>query len=131
GRGGRGSGGLRWGLPGIGGELRVIADGAGTGEGRIVLARIVGELCVIADAAAAGEARIVLPRIVAAAGEARIIQPRIIGEGGDNAAQRLTFGDVELVARTDDDYPRAKLARTLISYFHPRLACSPSRNDLR
>src|SRR5262249_17693258 len=108
-------------LPRIVGELLIIADAAAAGEDRIVQPRIVGELCVIAEAAAAGEGRMRLPRIVgellviadaAAAGEARIIQPRIIGVGGDNAAQRLPFGDVELVARTDDDCPRAKLARS-------------------
>src|SRR5262249_56589976 len=77
------------------GDLLVIADAAGAGEGRIVLPRIVGELLVIADAAATGEGRIVLPRIVAV--------------GGDDTAESSTFGYVELVARTYDDCPRAKL----------------------
>src|SRR5262249_61763326 len=85
-------------LPRIVGELVVVAGAAATGEGRIVLPRIVGELLVIADAAAAGEARIILSRIG--------------GVGADNTAQRLTFGDVELIPRTDDDCPRAKLARS-------------------
>src|SRR6516162_1234547 len=101
-------------MPRIVDELLIIADAAATGEGRIVrpaseggivLPRIVGELLVIADAAAAGEGWIVRP-----AGEGRIVLARIVGVGGDNAAQRLTFGDVELVARTYDDCPRAKLA---------------------
>src|SRR6516165_125043 len=92
-------------LPRIVDELLIIADAAATGEGRIVLPRIVGELLVIADAAAAGEGWIVRP-----AGEGRIVLARFVGVGGDNAAQRLTFGDVELVARTYDDCPRAKLA---------------------
>src|SRR5919198_22776 len=74
-------------------EHGVIAGAAAAGEGRIVLPRIVGELCVVADAAAAGEGRIVLSRIV-----------------GDDAAEGVTFGDIELVARTYDDCPRAKLA---------------------
>src|SRR5919197_242592 len=101
--------------PRIIGELRVLADAAATGEGWIILSRIVSELCVIAGAAAAGEGRIVLPRIVgelcvvadaAAAGEGRIVLPRIVG---DDAAEGVTFGDIELVARTYDDCPRAKL----------------------
>src|SRR5262245_42809352 len=106
-------------LPRIVDELLVIADATATGEGGIVLPRIVGELLIIADAAAAGQARIILPRIVgellivadaAATGEARIILARIVGVGGDNTAECLTFSDVELVARTYDDCPRAKLA---------------------
>src|SRR5262245_11282399 len=105
-------------LPRIVDELLVIADAAAAGEGRIILSRIVGELMVITDAAAAGEGRIVLSRIVgellviadaAAAGEARIILSRIVGVGGDNAAKGLPLGYVELVARTYDDCPRAKL----------------------
>src|SRR6516162_6980990 len=88
-------------------EHGVVAGAAATGEPRIILRmpRIVDELLIIADAAATGEGRIVRP-----AGEGRIVLARIVGVGGDNAAQRLTFGDVELVARTYDDCPRAKLA---------------------
>src|SRR5919197_1298429 len=96
-------------------EHGVIAGAAAAGEGWIILSRIVSELCVVAGAAAAGEGRIVLPRIVgelcvvadaAAAGEARIVLSRIVG---DDAAEGVTFGDIELVARTYDDCPRAKL----------------------
>src|SRR5919198_149793 len=103
------------------GELHdhgVIAGAAAAGEGRIILRRprIIGELCVVADAAATGEGWIILSRIVselcvvagaAAAGEGRIVLPRIVG---DDAAEGVTFGDIELVARTYDDCPRAKLA---------------------
>src|SRR5215467_1458305 len=123
-------------------EHGVIAGAAATGEPRIVLRlpRIVDELLVIADAAAAGEGWIVLPRIVgellvitdaAATGEGRIILPRIVGIGGDDAAQRLTFGYVEFVARTYDDCPRAKLARSQISDLGCGLAFSLPRNDLK
>src|SRR6516225_4910596 len=107
-------------LPRIVDELLVIADAAAAGESRIVrpsseggivLPRIVSELLVIADAAAAGEGWIVLP-----AGERRIVLPRIVGVGGDDAAQRLTFRYVELVARTYDDCPgpSSRAARSLI-----------------
>jgi hypothetical protein len=122
------------------GELRVIADAAATGEGRIVLPRIVGELRVVADVAAAGESRIVLPRIVgelrvitdaAAAREGRIVLSRIVGVGGNDAAQRLTFGYLELVARTYDNCPRAKLARTEISNLSCGVAFSLARYDLK
>src|SRR5262249_28753973 len=97
----------------------VVANAAAAGEGRIVLrrARIVGELLVIADAAAAGERRIILPRIV--------------GVGGDHPAQRLTFGYVELVARTYDDCPRAKLSGSEISDLNGGVAFSLSRYDLK
>src|SRR5919197_1037535 len=99
-------------------EHGVIAGAAAAGEGRIILRRprIIGELCVVADAAATGEGWIILSRIVselcvvagaAAAGEARIVLSRIVG---DDAAEGVTFGDIELVARTYDDCPRAKLA---------------------
>src|SRR5262244_2174624 len=104
-------------LPRIVDELLVIADAAAAGESRIVLPRIVGELCVIADAAATGEGRIILPRIVAV--------------GGDDAAQRLTFGYVELVAGTYDDCPRAKLPRSQISDLGYGVAFPLSRNDLK
>src|SRR6516165_419926 len=90
-------------------EHGVIAGAAATGEPRIVLRlpRIVDELLVVADAAAVGEGWIVLP-----AGEGRILLPRIVGVGGDDAAKGLTFGYVELVARTYDDCPRAKFTGT-------------------
>src|SRR5262245_12919848 len=105
-------------------ERGVIAGAAATGEARIILRRprIVGELhehLVIAGAAATSLARIILPRVVgellviadaAATGQARIVLPRIVGVGGDNAAEGLTFGYVELVTRTYDDCPGAKLA---------------------
>src|SRR5262249_16920392 len=113
-------------LPRIVGELHergVIAGAAAAGEARIILRlpRVVGELLVIADAAAASEARVILARIVgellviadvAATGEARTVLSRIVGVGADNTAECLTFSDVELVARTYDDCPRAKLARS-------------------
>src|SRR5262249_1957794 len=136
-------------LPRIVDELLVIADAAAAGEGRIVrpagegriiLPRIVGELLVIADAAAAGEGRIVLPRIVgelliiadaAAAGEGRIILPRIVGVRGDDATEGLTFGYVELVARTYDDCPRAKLTGSQIFDLSSGVAFSLSRYDLK
>src|SRR5262245_21997006 len=123
-------------------EHGVIAGAAATGEARIVLgrARIVGELLVVADAAAADEGRIVLPRVVgellviadaAATGEGRIVLSRIVGVGGDDAAQRLTFGYVELVARTNDDCPRAKLPGTEIFDLNGGVAFSLSRYDLK
>src|SRR5262244_534424 len=113
-------------LPRIVGELHergVIAGAAATGEVRIILPRVVGELLVVADAAATGEARIILARIIgellviadaAAAGEARIVLARVVGVGGNDAAEGLTFGYVELVARTYDDCPRAKPTGTEI-----------------
>src|SRR5215468_5497396 len=116
-------------------ELLIIADAAAAGdgrivrpagEGRIVLPRIVGELLVIADAAAAGEGWIVLP-----AGEGRIVLPRIVGVGGDDAAKRLTFGYVELVARTYDDCPRAKLTGSQIFDLNSGVAFSLSWYDLK
>src|SRR5215813_1745863 len=122
-------------LPRIVGELLVIADAAAAGEGRIVrpagegrivLPRIVGELLVIADAAAAGEGRIVRP-----AGKGRIVLPRIVGVGGDDTAKGLTFGYVELVARTYDDCPRAKLTRSQIFDLNSGVAFSLSRYDLK
>src|SRR5215468_4722464 len=123
-------------------EHGVIAGAAATGEPRIILRlpRIVDELLVIADAAAAGESRIVLPRIVgewlviadaAATGEGRIILSRIVGVGGDDTAKGLTFGYVELVARTYDDSPRAKLAGSQIFYLSSGVAFSLSRYDLK
>src|SRR5215470_15257352 len=115
-------------MPWIVGELHergVIAGAAATGEVWIVLRlpRIVGELLVVTDAAATSEARIILPGIVgellivadaAATGEARIVLARVVGVGGNDAAEGLTFGYVELVARTYDDCPRAKLTGTEI-----------------
>src|SRR5262245_798924 len=127
-------------LPRIVEELLVIADAAAAGESRIVLPRIVGELLVIADAAAASEGRIVLPRIVgellviadaAATGEGRIILSRIVGVGGDDTAKGLTFGYVELVARTYDDSPRAELTGSQIFYLSSGVAFSLSRYDLK
>src|SRR5262244_1056243 len=132
-------------------EHGVIAGAAATGEPRIILRlpRIVDELLVIADAAAAGEGRIVrpagegriiLPRIVgellviadaAAAGEGRIILPRIVGVRGDDATEGLTFGYVELVARTYDDCPRAKLTGSQIFDLSSGVAFSLSRYDLK
>src|SRR5215813_9610152 len=132
-------------------EHGVIAGAAATGEPRIILRlpRIVEELLVIADAAAAGEGRIVrpaseawivLPRIVGellviadagAAGEGRIVLARIVGVGGDDTAKGLTFGYVELVARTYDDCPRAKLTRSQIFDLNSGVAFSLSRYDLK
>src|SRR5262249_34938875 len=115
-------------------------DAAATSEARIILPRIVGELLVIADAAAAGEARIILPRIIgellviadaAATGEARIVLSRIVGVGGDVAAEGLTFGYVELGARTYDDCPRAKLTGSQIFDLSSGVAFSLSRYDLK
>src|SRR5262249_26475510 len=129
--------------PRIVGELHehlVIAGAAATSQVRIVLARIVSELLVIADAAATGQVRIVLPRIVgelliiadaAATGQARIVLPWIVGVGGDNAAERLTFGYVELVTRTYDDCPGAKLAGAQIFDLNSGAAFSLSRYDLK
>src|SRR6516225_6559268 len=113
-------------LPRIVSELLVIADAAAAGEGWIVLPRIVSELLVITDAAAAGEGWIVLP-----AGERQIVLPRIVGVGGDDAAQRLTFRYVELVARTYDDCPRAELTGSQIFDLNPGVAFSLSRYDLK
>src|SRR5215469_9803920 len=136
-------------LPRIVDELLVIADAAAASEGGIVLPRIVGELLVIADAAAAGECRIVrpaseggivLPRIVgellviadaAAAGEGRIVLARIVGVRGDDAVKGLTFGYVELVARTYDDCPRAELTGSQIFDLNSGVAFSLSRYDLK
>src|SRR5262249_45872658 len=102
-------------LPGVGGEFVVVADAAAAGGARVILAGIIGELLVIADAAAAGEARIVLARVV--------------GVGGNDAAEGLTFGYVELVARTYDDCPRAKLTGTEIFDLSSGVAFSLSRYD--
>src|SRR5262245_28050580 len=128
-------------------ERGVIAGAAATGEPRIILRlpRIVEELHehgVIAGAAATGEPRIILrlPRIVdellviadaAATGEGRIILSRIVGVGGDNTAKGLTFGYVELVARTYDDSPRAKLTGSQIFDLSSGVAFSLSRYDLK
>src|SRR5215467_11013441 len=93
-------------LPRIVSELLVVTDAAATSEARIILPRIVGELLIVADAAATGEARIILARIIgellviadaAASGEARIVLARVVGVGGNDAAEGLTFGYVELV----------------------------------
>src|SRR6516162_1242059 len=122
-------------LPRIVDELLVIADAAAAGESRIVrpaseggivLPRIVGELLIIADAAAAGERWIVLP-----AGESRIVLARIVGVGGDDAAKGWTFGYVELIARTYDDCPRAKLTGSQIFDLNSGVAFSLSRYDLK
>src|SRR5205823_5188430 len=128
-------------------EHGVIASAAATGEGRIVLRRawIVGELHehgVIAGAAATGEARIVLRRArvvgelrgvadAAATGEGWIVLSRIVGVGGNDAAQRLTLGYVELVARTNDNRRRAKLARTELSNLSCGVAFALARYDLK
>src|SRR5262249_33472877 len=104
-------------VPRIVAELLVFADVAAASEGRIVLPRIVGELLVIADAAATGESRIILSRIV--------------GVGGDNTAKGLTFGYVELVARTYDDNPRAKLTASPIFDFSSGVGVSLFRYDLK
>jgi len=95
----------------------VIADAAATGEGRIVLPRIVGELGVIADAAATSEAR--------------VVRSRIVGVSGGDTAEGLTFGYVELVARTYDDCPRAKLTGSEIFDLSSDVAFSLSRYDLK
>src|SRR5262249_39837303 len=130
-------------LRGIVGELHergVIAGAAATSEVRIVLRlpRIVGELLVVTDAAATSEARIILPGIVgellivadaAATGEARVVLARVVGVGGNDAAEGLTFGYVELVARTYDDCPRAKLTGTEIFDLSSGVAFSLSRYD--
>src|SRR5262249_15796384 len=126
------------------GELHehvVVAGAAATSEARIILLRIVGELHergVVAGAAATGEARIILARIIgellviadaAASGEARIVLARVVGVGGNDAAEGLTFGYVELVARTYDDCPRAKLTGTEIFDLSSGVAFSLSRYD--
>src|SRR5262249_6593153 len=125
-------------LPRIVGELLVVTDAAATSEARIILPRIVGELVIVADAAATGEARVILARIIgellviadaAAAGKARIVLARVVGVGGNDAAEGLTFGYVELVARTYDDCPRAKLTGTEIFDLSSGVAFSLSRYD--
>src|SRR5262249_3839236 len=130
-------------LPRIVGELHergVIAGAAATSEARIVLRvpRIAGGLLVVTGAAAISLARIMLPRIVrelvivadaAATGEARIVLPRVVGVGGNDAVEGLTFGYVELVARTYDDCPRAKLTGTEIFDLSSDVALSLSRYD--
>src|SRR5262249_29931784 len=67
----------------------------------------------------------------AATGQARIVLPWIVGVGGDNAAERLTFGYVELVTRTYDDCPGAKLAGAQIFDLNSGAAFSLSRYDLK
>src|SRR5262249_10374075 len=121
-------------------ERGVVAGAAATGEVRIVLRlpRIVGELLVVTDAAATSEARTILPRVVgelliiaddAASGDVRIVLARVVGVGGNDAAEGLTFGYVELVARTYDDCPRAKLTGTEIFDLSSGVAFSLSRYD--
>src|SRR5260221_9021176 len=112
-------------------ESREAASGRGgmcrrDGGNMMLRPRIVDELLVIADAAAAGEGWIVLP-----AGEGRIVLPRIVAVGGDDAAERLTFGYVELVARTYDDCPRAEFAGSEIFDLSSGVAFCLSRYDLK
>src|SRR5262249_41225305 len=125
-------------LPRIVGELLVVTDAAATSEARIILPRIVGELLALTGAAAASECLFRLARIMgellviadaAAAGEARIVLARVVGVGGNDAAEGLTFGYVELVARTYDDCPRAKLTGTEIFDLSSGVAFSLSRYD--
>src|SRR5262249_11158756 len=125
-------------LPRIVGELLVVTDAAATGEVRIILPRVVGEVLGVAGAAATGEALIILARIIgellviadaAAAGEARIVLARVVGVGGNDAAEGLTFGYVELVARTYEDCRRAKLTGTEIFDLSSGVAFSLSRYD--